>query len=130
MLSTTFHDPFKDLFTFDPVVEEHNYHVIESPDFITLATDLPGVKQPDIRVTVEGNILSIQAQRKNVRSWAYQWIMPPSINTENIACGYEDGVLTVELPKLETAKMRQIEVGTKSVGAPKTEKQLAGAATV
>lgn|SRR5271157_117265 len=133
MLGTSFRDPFKDLFVaLDEVLDNRNYNVNENHDSIVLTADLPGVKQSDIRVVVEGNILSIQAQRGSTRSWAYSWIMPASVNTENITCGYEDGVLTVDLPKLESAKMRQIEVAAK-VGAPtkiKTEKQLAAPAAV
>jgi HSP20 family molecular chaperone IbpA len=53
------------------------------------------------------------------------WFVPPTVNTEAITCGYENGVLTLVLPKLESAKMRPIKVSGK---VEKTEKQAAHAA--
>ena len=117
-------DPFRDLFNFnlDGVIPTNNYHVKESDDSITVTTDLPGVKESDIKVASEDGILSVSARRKDgTRSYAYSWSLPDTVDVEKIDAEYEDGVLTLTLPKQEKAKMRRIEV--------KVKKQLAETAT-
>jgi HSP20 family protein len=41
-----------------------------------------------------------------VRSFA----IPPTVDTEKVAADYKNGVLTISLPKKETAKPRQVKV--------------------
>ena len=115
-------DPFRDLFNlnFDGVIPATTYNVSESEDSVTITTDMPGVKESDIRVASENGILSVSAQRKDgTRSYSYSWSLPETVNVEGIAAEYEDGVLTLSLPKQEQAKMRRIEVKVKKQLAEK-----------
>ena len=115
-------DPFRDLFNlnFDGVIPTTTYNVSESEDSVTITTDMPGVKESDIRVASENGILSVSAQRKDgTRSYSYSWTLPDTVNVEGIAAEYEDGVLTLTLPKQEKAKMRRIEVSVKKQLAEK-----------
>ena len=117
-------DPFRDLFNLnlDGVIPATSYNVSESSDSVTITTDMPGVKESDIRVASENGILSVSAQRKDgTRSYSYSWTLPETVNVEGIVAEYEDGVLTLALPKQEQAKKRLIEV--------KVKKQLAEKAT-
>ena len=109
-------DPFRDLFNlnFDGVIPATTYNVSESEDSVTITTDMPGVKESDIRVASENGILSVSAQRKDgTRSYSYSWTLPETVNVEGITAEYEDGVLTLALPKQEQAKKRLIEVKVK-----------------
>ena len=115
-------DPFRDLFNlnFDGVIPTTTYNVSESEDSVMITTDMPGVKESDIRVASENGILSVSAQRKDgTRSYSYSWTLPDTVNVEGIDAEYEDGVLTLTLPKQEKAKMRRIEVKVKKQLAEK-----------
>lgn len=113
-------DPFRSLFDMTEVVPRSTYNVNETDDGITITTDLPGVKLENIQIAAENNVLSVRAERKG-RSYSYAWTLPKTVNTEAIEAEYEDGVLTLTLPKLETAKLRRITV--------KAKKELASAAS-
>ena len=113
-------DPFRSLFDMTEVVPRSIYSVNETEDSILITTDLPGVKLEDIQIAAENNVLSVRAERKG-RSYSYAWSLPKTVNAEVIEAEYEDGVLTLNLPKLETAKLRQIPV--------KAKKELAASAS-
>ena len=107
---------------FRPVVNtregEFAYHV---------NADLPGVKKKDIKITVNGNIVTISGERKDkkeVKEEDYHRIetsfgkfersftLPEGADAENITASQEDGVLEVVIPKLksESKKVKKIEV--------------------
>ncbi len=89
----------------------------EDKDNAYIRAELPGVKREDIRVeTADGN-LTISAARKerdggNEESLALSRSVsiPADVQPEKVTAAYENGVLTVTLPKSEARKPRQIEV--------------------
>jgi HSP20 family protein len=97
------------------------------PDFpVDLAEDqnnayvraeLPGVKREDIKVETADGLLTISASRKqkeneNETSVALSRSVsvPSDVQTDKVTAAYENGVLTVTLPKAETLKPRQVEI--------------------
>jgi len=99
--------------------------VEEQEDRYRIQIDLPGMKKDQIRVTVEKGILEIAGERsseKEEKSKGYRrrertfgsfrrsFRLPDAVDAEKIASTYENGVLTVEVPKSEKALPRQIEV--------------------
>jgi HSP20 family protein len=106
-------------------------------DEIVVKASLPGVKPEEIQVTVEDNVLELKAESASeteseesgylVRERAYGAFyralrLPENVDTEHIQSAYENGVLTVTLPKAEEKKRKQIKVavqgGTKVIEAP------------
>jgi HSP20 family protein len=98
-------------------------------DEIVVKASLPGVKPEEIQVTVEDNVLELKAESASeteseqsgylVRERAYGAFyralrLPESVDTENIKSAYENGVLTVTLPKAEEKKRKQIKVAVQS----------------
>jgi len=92
----------------------------EQPDAYLLEAELPGVKQDAINLTVEDDVLTIAAdvnsQRQEQRS-AYLYserrtghmerrFSLEGIRQEDIAARYQDGVLTVTLPKQKADSQR------------------------
>lgn len=91
-----------------------------------VVTALPGVKADDIHVEVEYGVLSISAEineektegdgkRALLRERRYgkfsrRLRLPQTINANAIDAQYQDGVLTLNLPKAEEAKPRLIPV--------------------
>ncbi len=83
----------------------------------------PGFKKEDISVKVEGNLLTISAETKqesevkeekytrkefNFSSFKRSFTLPKTIEVAKVGGNYENGILTVTLPKKEEAK----ETGT------------------
>ena len=87
--------------------------------------DLPGVQPETIEVTVENMVLTVSAERRLEAHESAEFLVSErphgrfsrqlrlgsTIDTENIAASYEDGVLTLTLPVSERATPRQIQVG-------------------
>lgn len=101
--------------------------VYEDRDKISIRAELPGMKQQDIQLAIEGNTLTISGERKReeerkegdtFRSERFYGrfqrsiTLPRPVDTGKINATYKDGVLTVTCPKSEEAKPRQIEVKT------------------
>lgn len=97
----------------------------ETPDALVLEADLPGIDEKDLDIRVENNMLTIRGERKFEKkvseenylrveraygTFTRSFSLPHTVNTENIKANYENGVLTVRLPKREEAKPKQIKV--------------------
>lgn len=99
----------------------------ETSDAYVVSADLPGIKKDDISIECAGNQLSISAERKyeaqegrrNERRERYYgsfqrtFTLPSGADLEKIEADYDGGVLTVRIPKGESAKARRIEVSGK-----------------
>jgi HSP20 family protein len=83
---------------------------------------LPGVNRDDINVEVSDGYLTLSATRKSVEgddksaesfSFSRAVSVPDEVQTDKISAGYENGVLTVTLPKSEKAKPKKVTVAVK-----------------
>jgi HSP20 family protein len=108
--------------------------VYEDEHKVTLKLEIPGVNQEDVDVQLENNTLTIRGERKFEKeekeenfhrierrygSFARSFVLPNTIDTENVQAGYENGVLKIDLSKRVEAKPKQIKVniaGGKSLG--------------
>jgi HSP20 family protein len=101
--------------------------IFEDKDKVTVRAELPGMKKEDIDLSLEGNTLSISGERKEeeerkegetYRSERFfgrfqrSITLPAAVDSSKVQATYKDGVLTVELPKSEETKAKQIEVKT------------------
>ncbi|NOK06817.1 MULTISPECIES: Hsp20/alpha crystallin family protein [Myxococcus] len=99
--------------------------ITESESGLTLQLDMPGLEAKAIQVTVEKDILTVQAERKaepraegvNVRrqerafgTFARSFALPDTVDASRVGARYEHGVLTLTLPRREESKPRVIEV--------------------
>jgi HSP20 family protein len=103
-------------------------------DHYVLSADLPGVDPGSIDVNVDGQLLTIRAERTVRSDEGVQWLVHerPSgsfqrqltlgdgLDTGQISAHYDNGVLSVVIPVSEQAKPRKIEVQS----APQTERQV------
>jgi HSP20 family protein len=106
-------------------------------DSYVLNADLPGIDPASIDVDVDGQLLSIRAERAPRTPDGVRWIarerstgtylrrftLGQGIDTTHISATYDNGVLSVVLPVTEKAKPRKIEVHAAAAGseAPATE---------
>jgi HSP20 family protein len=106
--------------TWVPAVDIH-----ESADKIELSVDLPGIDPKDVDVTVEDSTLTITGERRfahEEKEGSFQRIerrygafsrtvtLPSTADTERIDGKFDQGVLTIEVPKREEAKPKKITV--------------------
>lgn len=74
--------------------------------------DLPGVVANDINIELEDNLLTITAERKNpfdktgeaTRKYSQTFSLPKTVEFEKINAHYENGVLSLTLPKIVVQK--------------------------
>lgn len=103
-----------------PVVD-----VFETPEKVTLAFELPGLNRGDIDITVEDQMLTVSGERKfynevneedfhrverRFGTFLRRITLPKGCDLDGIDASMLDGVLTIELPKIEQTKARKIEV--------------------
>ncbi|MCQ1956526.1 Hsp20/alpha crystallin family protein [Arthrobacter sp. zg-Y826] len=95
-------------------------------DQYILAADLPGIDPGSIDIDVDGQLLTIRAQRTLQNADGVKWLtrereagnflrqlnLGQGIDTEQISAQYENGVLSVIIPVVERAKPRKIAVQT------------------
>jgi HSP20 family protein len=99
--------------------------ILETEDAVTLKADLPDINTEDLDIRVEDGTLTLKGQRKFVRDenvkgyhriersygeFIRTFAVPNTVETDKVAAEYKNGVLTVTLPKKETAKPRQVKV--------------------
>lgn len=101
---------------FTPAVD-----VVEDDQKFELYADLPGVKQEDLDIQVEKDVLTIKGERKLERkgervagAFSRAFTLPKHVDVEKIAASLKDGVLTLTLPKRPEAQPRQIKVAINS----------------
>jgi HSP20 family protein len=100
--------------------------VAESDQAYTVALDLPGVAKGDVKVSIEGRRVKIEAQagktagrnegdRVLVReraesSYARSFVLPVELDQERSTAKLDNGVLTLELVKRRSASASQIAI--------------------
>ena len=94
----------------------------EDKDNTYLRAELPGVAREDINVEMTDGYLTVSAARKTPaaegageRSFSFSRSVsiPEEVHADKVSASYENGVLTVTLPKREEAKPRKISVAVK-----------------
>lgn len=98
----------------------------ETEDAYRLTAELPGLTKDDISITLENNVLRLSGERKfekDVKKESYHRIertygtftraftLPSQVNSEKVQAAFENGLLTITVPKAEQAKPRRITIG-------------------
>ena len=105
-------------------------------DHYVLNADLPGIDPGSVDIDVDGQLLTIRAERtprsqegvtwiareRSSGSFLRQFTLGQGVETSAISASYENGVLSVVIPVAERAKARKIEVQTSAASvAPAVE---------
>ncbi|MBO9310048.1 MAG: Hsp20/alpha crystallin family protein [Chloroflexi bacterium] len=104
---------------------------------VTIRTALPGFKQDEIDISVQGNLLTISAESKaereekqanwHIREMRYGKFartvsLPEDVMTDKAEATLEDGILTIKLPKQKPSPVHKIAVTVKNLlGGKKSE---------
>ncbi len=104
--------------------------IYETEQELVVKADLPDVDPKDLDIRVENNLLTIRGERKfekkvneenylrverSYGSFARSVTLANAVHSDAIKAEYENGVLTLSIPKREEAKPKQIKV---NVSAP------------
>jgi HSP20 family protein len=104
----------------NPALDVH-----EEKDQIVVVAELPGMKKEDIEISLHNGLLSISGERKEEKAvgegqsrrqerffgrFSRTITLPALIDAAKVTATYKDGLLTVNLPKTEEAKPKQIAV--------------------
>ena len=104
--------------------------IFETEHELVVQADLPDVNPQDLDIRVENNILTIRGERKFENkvneenylrveraygSFSRSFSLANSVKSDAIKADYQNGVLTLTIPKREEAKPKQIKV---NVGTP------------
>jgi len=99
--------------------------VYDDKENFVVKVELPGMKKEDISLSLHDGMLTISGERaherkndsgETFRSERYfgkfqrSVALPALVDASKVTASYKDGILTVDLPKSEDAKPKQIEV--------------------
>ncbi|HEY7027963.1 MAG TPA: Hsp20/alpha crystallin family protein [Gemmatimonadales bacterium] len=102
--------------------------VFEDKESLKIVAELPGLKPEDVKITLENSTLTLRGEKKQVAeektervhryersygSFERSFSLPNTVDAEKVAASFENGVLTITLPKAEKAKPREIAVSVK-----------------
>jgi HSP20 family protein len=110
--------------------------IVEEKDRILMTAELPGFKESEIEIQMEGGVLTLRGERKSEteregrtfhrmeRSYGQfvrSFTLPNNVDREHIKANFANGLLQIELPKREEAKPRQIKISAGSGNGGKKE---------
>jgi len=101
--------------------------VRETNDELHVTAELPGLKPEDVNVTVENGVLTISGEKKQeiqegkedenyylferrYGRFERSFTLPRTVNADQVKARFENGILTVSLPKAEAAKPRKVQI--------------------
>ena len=101
--------------------------VVETGDEILCHLEVPGLSREDLEIRAEGNVLTIAGEKKlvqqeNAKEGGFRSIerrygrfersfaLPRSVDSNRVRASYDNGVLTIVLPKQEESKPRRIQI--------------------
>jgi HSP20 family protein len=101
--------------------------VFEDKESVKIVAELPGVKPEDVKLSLENNLLTIRGEKKqeaeerservhryerSYGSFERAFVLPSTVDGDKISAQYQNGVLSVIVPKAERARPREIPVRT------------------
>jgi HSP20 family protein len=118
--------------------------LVEEDDHFVLRADLPGVRDEDVNVELEDNVLTISGERKAeqedrkegyyrveraVGRFSRSLTLPEGVDPDSIEAQFDNGVLTVRIPRPQERKPRRvaISVGDKAPTIEGSGRQGSGA---
>jgi len=105
--------------------------VYQTEDSVVVKAPVPGVKPEGMEVTIEGNTLTLRGetkaeeearednyilQERRYGSFCRSVTLPGGLDTDKADASYEDGVLTLRIPRREEARPKSIKVKVSAAG--------------
>jgi HSP20 family protein len=99
--------------------------LVETDENFQLRLDVPGMSKEDIDISLQNGTLTVSGERTSERTdegedyvrverafgtFHRTFTLPDAVDHDNIEATYEDGVLSIHVPKTEESTRRQIEI--------------------
>lgn len=119
--------PSRSVISFNEWVQP-SLDVYQTPKEVVIKASLPGIKPEDVEVEITGDTLTIKAETKGEEkveeedylcrechygSYFRAITLPQALKTEKAEASFDDGVLTLTIPRKREAKSKTIEVKAK-----------------
>ena len=116
--------------TWEPAELGFALDVYETDDALVVKGALPGVRPEEVDISVTGDVLTIKGETKSEEetkdgnyhrrelrygSFARSVPLPTRVNHEKAEATFENGILTVTLPKAEEVKPKSIKIAAHGV---------------
>lgn len=117
--------------------------VRESDNELSLEVELPGIRPEEVEITAENGVLTIRGEKRNERkegdensryhmversygSFMRSFQLPQGLDESKIEADYNDGILSVHIPKTALPQPRKIQIGRQSQSQMKgtTQRQM------
>ncbi len=100
--------------------------ILETPEAYEVKAELPGIPKEDVHISVENNILTLKGERKFEKdeskenyhriertygAFARSFNLPTRVDHDRVQAKFDNGVLTISVPKAAEAKPKRIEIG-------------------
>lgn len=101
--------------------------VIDLEDKIQIEAEIPGMNKEDVKISIKDGMLCISGEKKKVSeesnekkkfimkelkhsSFRRSFQLNESLDSENVNAKFENGILTIAIPKKEPEKQKLVEV--------------------
>jgi HSP20 family protein len=99
--------------------------IAETDKAFEIKAEIPEVNKEDVKVTVHNGVLTIQGERKQEKeekgkkfhrversygSFTRSFTLPDNVDETKISASFKDGVLNIQIQKIEEAKLTSIEI--------------------
>jgi HSP20 family protein len=102
--------------------------IAETDNEFIIKAEVPEIKKEDVKVTVDNGVLTIRGERKQEKEeknkkfhrieryyggFSRTFTLPNNVDETKIEASFKDGMLNLQIPKVEEAKPKAIEVKVK-----------------
>ena len=99
--------------------------IAEDRERITLTAELPGFREDQVKIQMEGGVLTIRGERKfeeekdgrnfhrierSYGQFVRSFTLPNNVDREQIRASFDNGLLRIEMPKTAEARPREIKI--------------------
>lgn len=102
--------------------------VYDKKDRLVAKVELPGIDKKDVKINIDGDVLNIKGEVRKEQetkekdcyyseraygNFSRSILLPVVVQKEKAKASYKDGILTIDLPKSEDVKSKEIEIEVK-----------------
>jgi HSP20 family protein len=108
-------------------------NVREAKDAVLLEMELPGIQPDDVNISIDNDMLTVSGEKREERregeeegryflverrygSFSRSFSLPPNVDPDKIKASFENGVLTIRIPREALPQPRRIQIETQGAG--------------
>lgn len=100
--------------------------IAETEDHLVLYAELPGVSKDQVEITLDDSVLTVRGERalgedhdresfhrieRAYGAFQRSFRLPANVRSDGVQARFQDGVLRIDVPKVEESKPRKIQIG-------------------